>query len=142
MQDWQQSFLQKLESAKRNWMHQFEDFAADHIEGVFCEFDDFVGKHGFNSAAPQCEAGTRLFKFELTENGYVMVAFRMRGLDRVEATAEFFVPGPGKPESMTSHMKMADAKAAWVRSQFEQALDRFVEAFGAAGSRKLVEAGA
>jgi hypothetical protein len=134
MGDWQQSFLGKLESAKKQWLHRFEDAAQEHIEPAFSEFDEFTTSHGFTVSAPGCEAGTRLFKFGLTENGYLLLTFRLRGLDVVEANVEVFVPGPEHVAPVCTRKNLADVSRQWAREQFEQSLDRFIIAFGEASA--------
>ena len=134
MNDWQRSFLPRLEKAKKQWLHNFERFAAKHLEPVFHGFDEFAAAHGFSVTAPPCESGTRLFKFGLTENGYMLITYRMHGLESVEVCAEVFVPGPEEAEPLCDRAKLCDADRSWVREQFEHALDRFIVAFGAAGA--------
>ena len=132
MNDWQRSFLGKLESAKKHWQQRFEDSANEHLEPVFERFAEFTRGNGFSVSAPDCEPGTRLFKFGLTENGYVLLTFRMRGLDGVSFTAEYFVPGPQNVESTQAETQVADAPDTWFQKLFERSLDRFVVAFGEA----------
>ena len=133
MNDWQRSFLPKLETAKKQWLHKFEQFAAKHLEPVFHEFDEFATTHGFSVTAPPCEPGTRLFKFGLTENGYTLITYRVSGLESVEAFAEVFVPGSEDVEPVSDEANICEADQRWVRQQFEQALDHFIVAFSAAG---------
>ena len=132
MNDWQRSFLGKLESAKKNWQHRFENLANEFLEPVFERYAEFTRGHGFSVSAPDCEPGTRLYKFGLTENGYVLLTFRMRGLDGVGFTAEYLVSGPERVESTQAETQVADAQDAWFQKLFERSLDRFVVAFGEA----------
>ncbi|MCP4249614.1 MAG: hypothetical protein GY778_21445, partial [bacterium] len=92
MNDWKRGFLQKLETAKKQWQHRFESFASQHLDPVFGEFDEFATGSGFCVSSPDCETGTRLYKFALTENGYVVITFRMQGLEEAEASCDSFVP--------------------------------------------------
>ncbi len=141
MNDWQRSFESKLEAAKKQWTHRFEEVAGEHLEPVFCWFDDFTTTRGFGTSTPNCEPGTRLFKFELTENGYMLITFRINGLDTVEACTEVFVPGGESVEQVRVETHLCDVDQQWTRTRFEQALDRFVVAFGAAGSAGVQHAG-
>lgn len=129
MNEWQRSFLGKLESARKHWVQRFEETLDDHVQLVYDEFADFTSANGFQTSAPACETGARIFKFGLTENGYVLVSFHLRGLDAVEATAEFFVPGAANPEPTRARTSLEDVSAEWARRQFEKALDRFVVSF-------------
>ena len=134
MNDWQRSFLQKLEAAKKQWLHKFEDVVAECLEPAFSEFDQFATPQGFTVSAPACEPGTRLFKFGLTENGYVLITFRMRGLETVEACTEVFVPGPEEVEPVSAEANLCNVDGPWTRQRFEQALDRFIVSFSTAGA--------
>ncbi len=134
MNDWQRTFLQKLDTAKKQWLHKFERFASDFVEPAFDEFAEFTANHGFRVATPNSEPGTRLYKFGLTENGYVLVTFRMRSLEEVEVCSEVFVPSVGAFEPYTTHASFQDATASWTRKQFQNSLERFVTSFGEAGS--------
>ena len=140
MNDWQNSFLQKLAAAKKQWLHRFEELADDCLQPLFEEFERFTAAQGFNVQASQCEPGTRLYKFGLTENGYLLLTFRMLGLHAVVARTELFVPGQelARPEDLQRELSDVDEK--WTRQCFESALDRFVSAFGAAGASAAAEA--
>ncbi|MCB9850495.1 MAG: hypothetical protein H6817_07285 [Phycisphaerales bacterium] len=129
MDKWQQTFLGKLEPVKKHWRERFEQIAHDWIGPSFHEFDQFTTAHGFTVSSPDCDAGTRVYKFGLTENGYLLLAFRMYGLERVEAHTEIIVPGNKPVESTTARASLADVNPEWVRQQFRAALDRFVDTF-------------
>ncbi len=141
MNDWQRGFLQKLESAKKQWLHRFEQFAADCIDSCAGRFDDFAAKNGFRVTQPSCEAGNRLFKFALTENGYVLIRFSMKGLEEAEASAELFIPGLGCLEPIDRTTNFCDAGEPWVEAQFQNALDAFITHFGEAGASPANQGG-
>jgi hypothetical protein len=134
MQDWKKSFVQKLETAKKQWMHKFEQFVKLSIDPVFHELDEFSTRNGFRVTSPNCEEGTRLFKFALTENGFTLMTFRMRGLEEVQFDCEVWVPGSGRLDQNPVHVPMCDAGPAWVEKQFHTSLDRFVTLFAEAGA--------
>ena len=134
MNDWQQVFLQKLETAKKQWQHKFELFAADIVDAVFATFEGFTTSHGFRVTQAPCEPGHRIYKFAVTENGYVLISFRMRGLEEVEACCEVFVPGLGGTEPAPKHTMLCDATQSWVEAQFQTCLDDFIALFGEAGA--------
>lgn len=136
MNEWQQKFVQRLESAKKQWLQRFEQFASSVLEPAFARFDEFSTHLGFRVNSPACEQGTRLYKFALSENGYVLVSFRLRGLQEAEVSCEPYVPGIGRSEPHQAHIDLCDADSTWVEQQFQAGLDRFVAAFGAAGSKE------
>jgi hypothetical protein len=134
MNDWQSLFLQKLAAAKKQWLHRFQKFAADCLEPLFEEFERFASAQGFSVQASPCEPGTRLYKFGLTENGYLLLTFHMRGLHVVAARTEVFVPGQETAKPEDRQRELSDIDELWARQCFESALDSFVVAFGAAGA--------
>ena len=140
MNDWQRSFQRRLEVAKKHWLHRFEEMASEHIEPVFGEFEKFTTGQGLNTTEPSCEPGTRLFKFGLTENGYLLLTFRMSRLDAIEAFAETVLPGADGPQSTSEQVSICDADRAWAQRCFETALDRFIVAFGEAGTADAARA--
>jgi hypothetical protein len=132
MNEWHSAFLRRLESARKQWLQRFEVFASEQIEPVFERYAEFTRQHEFRVSTPDCERGTRLFKFALTENGYVLFTFRMRGLEEVEVCTEVFVPGPEGVEPETDQASVANVDEAWIELLFQSGLDRFIIAFGAA----------
>ena len=134
MNDWKRTFLQKLESAKKQWLHRFEHLAAEHLEPVFDEFAEFATNNGFQVSAPDCEAGTRRYKFALTENGYLLLTFQMKGLEKVEVDVEAFAPGHGGTELANRCTDLHQAGPSWVESQFQDGLDSFLTLFAEAGT--------
>ena len=134
MNDWQRKFLKKLESAKQQWAHQFEDFATQVVDPVFGRFAEFANAGGFTVSRPDCAEGNRIFKFALTENGYLLLMFSMKGLDEVQSCAELFIPGQGSFEPVGDHTHLCDANELWIETQFQNALDLFVTQFGEAGA--------
>lgn len=134
MQDWKKSFTQKLETAKKQWLHKFEQFVVSAIDPVFQELDEFATRSGFRVTSPSCEEGTRLFKFALTENGYTLMTFRMKGLEEVQFDCEVWVPGAGRMDQEPKCVTMCEGGQTWVEQQFQTALDRFVTLFAEAGA--------
>ncbi len=134
MNDWQLNFLQKLESAKKQWLHKFEQFALNCVEPVFAGFENFTTGNGFRVTQSPCEPGLRIYKFSVTENGYVLVSFRMRGLEEVEACCEVFAPGLSGNGTAPQHTQLSEATQGWAETQFQCALDEFIIQFGEAGS--------
>lgn len=134
MNDWQRTFLKKMESAKRQWLHRFEKFACGFIEPVFLAFEEFAVGCGFQVTHPESEPGHRIFKFALTENGYMLLTFHMVGLEEIEVATECFVPGAASSGPQTHSANLCDAGESWTEAQFQSALDRFITQFGEAGA--------
>ncbi len=132
MNNWQRSFVTKLESARKHWRRTFDEIAAEHIDPVNEDFCEFAGQNGFTCTSPASEPGTYFFKFALTENGYAIIAFRMAGMDAVEVTTEVSVPGPLDVAPLRTVTPLADANRSWATQQFQHALDHFANAFASA----------
>ncbi len=139
MKTWKRSFLQKLETAKKQWLHKFEAFAEEQLQPAFGEFDEFATSSGFRVTTPNCEQGTRLFKFALTENGYLLVTFHMKGLEEIEVSSEVCVPGAGRLDPANKCAPLCEVGQPWVVKQFQNALDLFVTTFAEAGANSQSE---
>lgn len=137
MNDWQQSFLQKLETAKKQWRSRFEKFAEECIEPVFHQIEEFTLTNGFTVTTPQCEDAVRVYKFALTENGYLIATFRQHGLEDVEVDFQVVVPGGDGLARHSSHSRICDAGQRWVEQQLQDALDRFMSSFVEAGEGRV-----
>jgi len=132
MDKWQRMFAGKLENVRKHWLERFERTAEELIAPAFAEYDAFTTSRGFTVTAPACDAGARLYKFGLTENGYLMMWLRLRGLEQVETHVEVYVPGSNPLGQTLSRKPIAHINGEWVHEQFRTALDRFVECFDAA----------
>ncbi|MFQ5489092.1 MAG: hypothetical protein ACE5GE_00105 [Phycisphaerae bacterium] len=133
MNEWQRSFLKKLESAKQQWLHRFEKFTAESIDPVFSSFEEFAIECGFQVTHPRSESSHRIFKFALTENGYALITFHMVGLEEIEVSSEYFVPGMANIAPHNQSANLCDAGKAWTEAQFQSSLDRFIKYFAEAG---------
>ena len=58
-----------------------------------------------------------------------MITFRLAGFDHCEAQSEFFVPGHQKFTSTPAQVELPNLDSNWVRTIFEQSLDRFVDSY-------------
>ena len=65
----------------------------------------------------------------ITGNAYVLIAFRLSGLESCAANAGFFVPSDKKTEDLRDRVEMVDLDPPWIHQFFEKALDRFVDAY-------------
>lgn len=142
--EWQRTFLQKLEKGKQKWRKWLDEFLIERVDPVFADMEAFAAKNGIEVSAPKCDPSVRLFKFGLTENGYVIFWFGQRGIDRAEARYEMFLPGVAQPQQDNNHVQLVDADKKWVLFQFQQGLDQLVTAFAELGpvpsEEELVEA--
>ncbi len=132
MNNWQRSFVTKLESARKHWRKTFDEIAEEVIEPVNEDFSEFASSNGFQCSSPSSETGTHFYKFALTENGFALVAFRLVGMETVEVTTEVHVPGPDEVAPLRTKTPLADANRSWATQQFQHALDHFANAFSAA----------
>lgn len=129
MNDWEQTFLRKLEEGKRLWQGRFERFAQECIQPAFTSLQSFTAAHGFSAAAPETENGIRRYKFGLTENGYLLMSFRLHGFEEIEVDQEIVVPGADSTSTSTKRSRLDDANDDWVEQQFQAGLSRFVSQF-------------
>ncbi len=129
MNDWQKNFLDKVDVLRGASRDQFEQSSEQIVEQIFEEFKEFTSQQSMCATAPIIKPGIRTFKFSLTENTYLMITFRLAGFDHCEAQSEFFVPGHQKITSTPAQVELPNLDANWVRTIFEQSLDRFVDSY-------------
>lgn len=137
MNDWKKRFSKKLETVHNASSEQFEQLADRTLTPVFDDLQKFTAEQGIQAAAPLANPGIRTFKFALTENAYVLMTFRLSGLEHSELISEFVIPSRGKLPPINEHVELAEVNEAWARRAFEQALDHFVDAFvGSMGNKE------
>ncbi len=129
MNKWQERFSQKVEVIRNTSRDRFEEMALDQMVPVFDEFSEFAKMQSLQVTSPLAKNGIRTFKFGITENAYLLMTFRLAGLEACEANTEFCVPNH---EKLPAHREVAafrDLNAPWTRKFFEKALDRFLDAY-------------
>ena len=126
MDAWKQSFVSKLDDARSHWSQRFDNLLESVVNPAFDEFGEFLQNHEFSSSQPMNEPGRRSFKFELSENTYVLRMFRSTGLGSFEVRSECLVPGHD-PQNGKSNYRVSDLDDDWARGQFQAALDVFAE---------------
>lgn len=146
MNKWQERFSQKVEVIRIASRDRFEQTAIENVLPVYEEFSEFTKTRGLKAMAPAPTSGMRTFKFAITENAYMLMTFRLSGLESCEANAEFFVPNDKTTETLRDHADFRDLNLKWTREFFEKALDEFVDAYlqslggKRGGKRELVAA--
>jgi hypothetical protein len=133
MDSWKRGFLDKLNAAQSHWMRQFEEAMNNAVAPAFKDLSDFLRENGFKISTPLREDGRRSYKFELSENAYLLMIFRSCGMGEFELRSECFVPGR-EPSLNKRHTRMADVNVEWSRKEFQSALDSFVEQLAGAKS--------
>ncbi|GMV98722.1 MAG: hypothetical protein HRF43_06880 [Phycisphaerae bacterium] len=134
MNQWQQGFAKRVEALRETALKRFESFADGVLAEVYEAFVEFASRYDFQCSAPQHARGSRFYKFALSEDAYVLIYFRARGLDGIECEHECSVPGRGCGESGRSGIALADADSAWVERCLQVALDDLVSRLSEAGS--------
>ena len=129
MNKWQKQFSEKVDVIRIASWDRFEQIAIEDIMPVFDEFSEFTRTRGLQAMAPAPTNGMRTFKFAITENAYVLMTFRLSGLESCEANAEFCIPKGKKTEDLRDRAEMADVDPQWTRQFFENALDQFMDAY-------------
>jgi hypothetical protein len=135
MKEWQDRFAEKLETVRSVTRDRFEQTADATLTPIYKEFGDFTNRHHLRATAPLKKPGIRTFKFAMTENTYVLMTFRLAGL-QCGYHAEVFVPGHTKLPARLETTELCEFNDSWCRRMFEQALDRFLDTL----SRSLGEA--
>ncbi len=126
MDTWKKTFLDKLNRAQGQWVKRFEDAMEEHFVPVFDECRQFLSDNGFRLGIPLREPGRRSYKFELSENAYLLMIFRSLGVGEFELRCESFVPAR-EPVLDKTVARIADFNAEWATARVHAGLDTFVD---------------
>ena len=138
MTEWQKRFSDKIGALVDRAARTFERHVEDTVVPVHADLVEFTNRFDFSTNSPQRQRGLRSFKFALSEDAYVLVIFRPKGMAEITCTHECFAPGCGKSEEVCSVTSLAAADGDWVRERFQEALDFFVETYSRAGGEVAV----
>ncbi|MHC4696444.1 MAG: hypothetical protein ACYTFA_06865 [Planctomycetota bacterium] len=129
MNKWQECFARKVDSARQVSTDRFQQMADETLEPVFGEFQQFMSQQGFESTAPVTKKGLRTYKFAASENAYVLVTFRMVGVEYCETHTDFFVPQHQKSKPQIERIELSALDSTGARGVFERALDAFMDTY-------------
>lgn len=124
--DWRQQFAKRVDVLRESAAKAFDRFADQTVDAVYEEFAAFTSQHDFHCAAPQHQQGARFYKFALSEDAYVLMIFRSRGIDSVECEHQCSAPGRGCAKGEKASIQIAEAGREWVEACFQAALDDLV----------------
>lgn len=133
MDQWKQSFLQKLNKAQTQYQQRFEAALEGPVQTALNEIGPFLCDNGFRTSTPLREPGRRSIKFELSENAYTLLLFRFSGVGEYELRTESFAPGQD-PQLARSVGRVCDIDRKWALQRFQKSLDQFVDLLNASTS--------
>ncbi|MBI4580984.1 MAG: hypothetical protein HY718_14855 [Planctomycetes bacterium] len=139
MSQWHQQFAEQMESLFAQSSTGFERFADEVIEPVFESVSAFLARWHYEASCPPSETPRRVYRFGLTEDGYLLIWFRLSGLDTVECEYEYSLPHVGRVNGVRTTGSLRAAESEWVESCFQMALNNFVSKFIDAGQRRHAE---
>lgn len=129
MDKWQQEFACRVGALRDQWARRFEAFANQALSACYAEYEALAQRCELQPGAPKGQTGVRTYRFALTEDAYVLLYFRPKGIDRIEFDYECCFPGVGRLEGVKSTCGVDRAGADWVQSCFRMALDDLVDKF-------------
>lgn len=129
MNKWQDRFTQKLETVRTASRERFEKLAEEVLAPLFEEYREFTAGQGLHAAVPLAKGGIRAFKYSIGENAYVLLTFRLMGLEQVEVHIEHCVPRQPKHPPSSERVELSVLDTPWARRKFEEALDGFVDTY-------------
>jgi len=136
--DWKRSFIAKLDKVRENWVGQFEEALQDSVVPAFDDLAEFLRDHGFRLSTPARDGDRRAFKFELTEDTYLLMIFRFAGTGSFELRSESRV-SDAEPSAECVVARLADLDQACAREFFQTALDTFVNSLCAKSAQPAEE---
>jgi hypothetical protein len=131
MDQWKQAFLNKLSQAQSQWISRFDEALNTYFAPVFEEYRQFLADNGFRLSVPMRESGRRSFKFELSENAYLLMILRSTGVGELELRCESFVPSCDPAQSRTI-VTVSQVNEEWVTERVRGALETFVDLLSSA----------
>lgn len=126
MDSWKRSFVEKLHKAQAHCAKQFEQALDQTVLPAFEDLSAFLSDNGFKVSTPVNKKGCRSFKYELSENAYLLMHFRFSGVCEVEFRTETFVRG-AEPILEKSVGRVADIDKDWAYGLFQGGLDQLVD---------------
>jgi len=138
MDNWKQTFLDKLTQAQSQWLTRFDEALDTHFVPIFEEYRQFLADNGFRLSMPMREPGRRSFKFELSENAYLLMILRAIGVGELELRCDSFVPGCDPAHSRSVGL-VSQVTQEWVTERLRGALETFVELLSQASPPNVSE---
>jgi hypothetical protein len=129
MNKWQEHFVKKVEVVRSTSRDRFEQIVIDNVAPVFDDFCEFAKMQGIQATSPLTKNGIRTFRFAITENAYLLMTFRLSGLEGCEANTEFFIPNHDKLPTYAEAAAFRDMDPQWTRTFFEKSLDQFMDSY-------------
>lgn len=139
MKDWQQTFVRKLNAAQSQYRQAFERAISGQVNGAFEELGEFLGSNGFTLSTPVNEPGRHAFKFELSENAYVLMTFRAHGVGEFELRGETFAPNH-EPAFDRFVGQIAELDREWATQRFQATLNGFVDRLAKSSGPVVIKA--
>ena len=129
MDNWKQTFARKMEQFREQSVAGFNRFADEVLENLFKTVSEFVDQWNFQTSTLRPNEGQRSFKFALTEEDYVLIHFRLKGIDALEYEYEYCMSGKGNIAGQRNSTRLQNANQLWAESCFQIALDDFIDKF-------------
>lgn len=130
MNDWQQRFSRKMETLREQSVRRYQEKMEEVVVPAFERLTEFLTQWHFVASVPQSHPGLHSYKFALTEDGYVLIGFRLTGIDQMDCAYECCLPGQGHIGGDNLRSALTEIDASWADTCFQTALDDFVEKFG------------
>jgi hypothetical protein len=136
MNEWEKEFAKKMDSLHEQSSSCLNRFLQDDLQAAYEGMGTFLGQWKYQTSVPQTQAGRRSFKFALTEDAYVLVTFRLDGIDTLECESEYGLPGVGRSPGSRWASSLRRADRVWGENCFQKALDGFITKLAEADSKK------
>ncbi len=136
MNDWEKEFSRRMESLREQSTDCLERFLQADLQNAFGTFGNFLSQWRFQNSTPQTQPGRRSFKFALTEEAYVLVTFRLEGIDTLECEWEYGIPAVGRVTGARAFCSLRKVDRQWGETCFQKALDGLLAKLGEADANK------
>lgn len=136
MNEWEREFARRMELVREQSTTSLEQYLKDDVQAAFDAVSNFLSQWRFQVSTPQSQAGRRCFKFALTEDAYVLVMFRLEGIDSLECECEYSLPLVGRVAGTRWSCSLRKIDRQWAETCFQKALDGLLGKLAEAETRR------
>ena len=104
----------------------FDRYARQAFGSAFGSVAHFAAQHRMKVRISNIVPDRRSFQFVIDDDSHVTISFSIEGIDRLECSSEYWMPGLGRVDGVRSTTSLREADRRWGEACLLMALDGFV----------------
>jgi hypothetical protein len=104
----------------------FDRYARQAFASAFGSVAHFAAQHRMKVRISDVVPDRRSFQFVMDDDSRLTISFALEGIDRLECSAEYWMPGLGRVDGLRSTTSLREADRRWGEACLLMALDGFV----------------